>query len=69
MKAYDWPGNVRELANVIEHAVVLGSGEVIEEADLRFTICRRIFSAGFGKRILPRCHKRRTQGVDRENVA
>ena len=34
MKAYDWPGNVRELANVIEHAVVLGSGAVIEETDL-----------------------------------
>jgi transcriptional regulator with PAS, ATPase and Fis domain len=34
MKAYDWPGNVRELGNVIEQAVVLGSGAVIEEADL-----------------------------------
>lgn len=34
MKAYDWPGNVRELANVIEQAVVLGSGAVIDEADL-----------------------------------
>src|SRR5215467_10535417 len=34
MKGYDWPGNVRELANVIEHAVVLGSGAVIEETDL-----------------------------------
>ena len=32
--AYDWPGNVRELANAIEHAVVLGSGAVIDEADL-----------------------------------
>jgi len=34
MTAYDWPGNVRELANVIEHAVVLGSGSVIGETDL-----------------------------------
>jgi DNA-binding NtrC family response regulator len=34
MTAYDWPGNVRELANAIEHAVVLGSGSVIEAADL-----------------------------------
>ena len=34
MTAYDWPGNVRELANAIEHAVVLGSGAVIDEADL-----------------------------------
>ena len=34
MMAYDWPGNVRELANAIEHAVVLGSGAVIEATDL-----------------------------------
>jgi transcriptional regulator with PAS, ATPase and Fis domain len=34
MNAYEWPGNVRELANAIEHAVVLGSGSVIEAADL-----------------------------------
>ena len=31
---YDWPGNVRELANSIEHAIVLGSGSVIEARDL-----------------------------------
>ncbi len=34
MMDYDWPGNVRELANVIEHAVVLGSGDMIEASDL-----------------------------------
>lgn len=32
--AYSWPGNVRELANVIERAVVLGSGPSIVIADL-----------------------------------
>lgn len=31
---YDWPGNVRQLENVIERAFALGSGEVIEVADL-----------------------------------
>jgi DNA-binding NtrC family response regulator len=34
MNEYDWPGNVRELANAIEHAVVLGTGPVIELNDL-----------------------------------
>jgi DNA-binding NtrC family response regulator len=32
--AYDWPGNVRELENAIERAVALGSGSVLESADL-----------------------------------
>ena len=31
---HSWPGNVRELRNVIERAVVLGSGATIEPADL-----------------------------------
>ena len=34
LTAYDWPGNVRELANVIERAVVLGSGATITLDDL-----------------------------------
>jgi len=28
--AHDWPGNVRELANVVERAVTLSTGEVLE---------------------------------------
>jgi Nif-specific regulatory protein len=31
---YDWPGNVRELENAIEHAVVLGTTDVILPEDL-----------------------------------
>jgi Nif-specific regulatory protein len=31
---YPWPGNVRELRNVIERAVVLGSGDEIRESDV-----------------------------------
>ncbi len=30
LRRYDWPGNVRELQNVIERAVILSSGEVLE---------------------------------------
>jgi transcriptional regulator with GAF, ATPase, and Fis domain len=32
--AYRWPGNVRELRNVIERAVALGSGPLIEAQDI-----------------------------------
>jgi DNA-binding NtrC family response regulator len=31
---YDWPGNVRQLRNVIHGAILMGSGEIIEVADL-----------------------------------
>ena len=31
---YDWPGNVRELENVIEQALVLGSGDTVVPDDL-----------------------------------
>jgi len=31
---YDWPGNVRELRNILERAVLLQKGEVIEPSEL-----------------------------------
>jgi len=34
LQSYDWPGNVRELANVIERAIVLGTGPRITRNDL-----------------------------------
>lgn len=32
--AYEWPGNVRELDNVIQRALILHSGDVIDSSDL-----------------------------------
>jgi len=34
LESYEWPGNVRELKNVIERAVLLGSGPVLAADDL-----------------------------------
>jgi Nif-specific regulatory protein len=34
LKGYRWPGNVRELRNVVERAVALGTGPVIDAADI-----------------------------------
>lgn len=34
LQGYSWPGNIRELANVMEHAHVLASSNVIQLSDL-----------------------------------
>ena len=34
MEEYHWPGNVRELRNVVERAVALGSGPMLDAADI-----------------------------------
>jgi Nif-specific regulatory protein len=34
MEEYDWPGNVRELRNVVERAVALGSGPLLDVGDI-----------------------------------
>ncbi len=35
LQRYDWPGNVRELANILERAVILCQGRVMQEEHLR----------------------------------
>ena len=34
MHSYGWPGNLRELRNVVERAVILSEGEIIQASDL-----------------------------------
>jgi Nif-specific regulatory protein len=34
MEDYDWPGNVRELRNVVERAVALGTGPMLDATDI-----------------------------------
>ncbi|TAK57672.1 MAG: sigma-54-dependent Fis family transcriptional regulator, partial [Bacteroidetes bacterium] len=34
---YNWPGNIRELEHVIERAIILSSGDIIETHDLHLT--------------------------------
>lgn len=38
LQNYDWPGNVRELENIMEHAIVMGNGQVILAEDLPMEI-------------------------------
>jgi len=34
--SYGWPGNVRELDNVVQRAMILQRGDIIDESDLQF---------------------------------
>jgi DNA-binding NtrC family response regulator len=54
---YPWPGNVRELQNVVQRALLLAKGEVIEEEDLPSDVgeCRKIES-------------RRLEDIEREHI-
>ena len=36
MQAYHWPGNVRELENVVQRALIMQTGDMINEDDLIF---------------------------------
>lgn len=38
LKRYNWPGNARQLKNVVERAVILGTGKVIKKSDLPYEI-------------------------------
>ena len=41
MQSYSWPGNLRELRNLIERAVILGSGDAIGAVDLAEIVLAR----------------------------
>ncbi|MFO7460174.1 MAG: sigma-54 dependent transcriptional regulator [Desulfatiglandales bacterium] len=51
LNAYSWPGNVRELRNVIERAVILGSGEQIGRIDLSENIAPSSDMPAIGDRV------------------
>ena len=38
LSAYHWPGNVRELENVVERAVLVATGDVVDGHDLPPTL-------------------------------
>ncbi|MBX3039492.1 MAG: sigma-54-dependent Fis family transcriptional regulator [Bdellovibrionaceae bacterium] len=48
LRSWDWPGNIREMENVIERAVTLTSGNVIEGSSIRFESTETVEGPEFG---------------------
>jgi two-component system response regulator AtoC len=53
LRQYEWPGNVRELRNVIERAMILCSGELINVGDLPAEIVSKEPSMAFAGNVVP----------------
>jgi two-component system response regulator AtoC len=52
LQSYAWPGNVREVRNVLERALLLGSGGQIDVADLPPDLRPRLEAEADGRRLL-----------------
>jgi two-component system response regulator AtoC len=53
LRQYEWPGNVRELRNVIERAMILCSGDMINVSDLPAEIVSVEPSMAFASSVVP----------------
>jgi len=53
LENYHWPGNARELRNVVERAVIMGSGQQVEADDLFFYDCSSDSYAGSEEGLRP----------------
>jgi DNA-binding NtrC family response regulator len=51
LQAYPWPGNVRELENVVDRAVALAPGSVVELTDLPDKLIVHAHTGGRGRRL------------------
>lgn len=51
LQHHSWPGNIRELCNVIERAVILGSGDTIGKADLPGNLTPSTNSPAIGDKV------------------
>ena len=80
LKSYDWPGNVRELQRVVERALALAGGDVIDLADLPARVSRdvtevlqpslsradtmRMWGSRYARLVLERCGRNKRRACE-----
>jgi two-component system, NtrC family, response regulator AtoC len=70
LMAHDWPGNVRELRNVLERAIVVAAGHIIEPHDLGQLGPRPAAASAAPAPASEERHERRSlEDVEREHIA
>jgi Nif-specific regulatory protein len=65
---YRWPGNVRELKNVVERAVVLCRGEMIDEDDLLLSNLSTVGDTGESRPSRPGFHPCSLADLERRHI-
>jgi DNA-binding NtrC family response regulator len=63
LMSHDWPGNVRELRNVLERAIVVASGAVLQPPDLGLAQAAAPEAAGGGPPTLEEVERRHVAAV------
>jgi DNA-binding NtrC family response regulator len=65
---YDWPGNVRELEHVIEGAVALAHGEIIEPSDLWMNVGLRADAVPVSREVMSASPMASLEDVEAEHI-
>ena len=67
LQRYHWPGNVRELQNVVERAVLLGKGDMIQRGRPAAAVRRRSTDLG-SRRSGPQRSRKRSKSPERQII-
>jgi DNA-binding NtrC family response regulator len=67
IQTYPWPGNIRELKNVIERAVLMAQGDLLEEDDLLLE-CRLAEISSTTRGMLPRSPAKKLKDLEKHTI-